>query len=355
MAVETLLTPEVKAWIGTEIEESEDRFAISEEMIYELADAIEDPNPLYLDPEYAQKSRFGGLLCPPLATRKARAPITIDYFGLGQERHFSLPLPFRSYGFNGGTLTTFHRPAYVGDKMGGVTRYVDMYERMGRSGQLLFVVRDNRQTNQRSELVHTSRATSIFRKRPETEAADQPPPSGPVTLPQVSPPGPDMTVPKPTWEPQSQRPYEAVQVGDDLPEVVKGPLTTGHLIHWAAANGNFARIHWDLPFARLRQGLDNVVINGSLKNQYLGQLLMTFAGEEGWMWQLYVEHRGMDYPGDTITAFGKVTEIEERQNGFGYVKADIGLRNNRGEQTATGYGVVILPKSGQALPLVWPE
>ena len=88
-------------------------------------------------------------------------------------------------------------------------------------------------------------------------------------------------------------------------------MTTTHLIRWAAANGNYARIHWDLPFAQLHQGLPNVVVNGSLKNQYLGQLLLDYAGDGGWFRRFYVEHRGMDFPGDTLTAAGIVTGKRE--------------------------------------------
>ena len=96
-----------------------------------------------------------------------------------------------------------------------------------------------------------------------------------------------------------------------LPPVVKGPLTTTHLVRWAAANGNYARIHWDLPFAQMQQGLENVVVNGSLKNQYLGQLLVDFAGHGGWLRRFYVQHRGMDYPGDVLTANGIVTGLRD--------------------------------------------
>ncbi|PKB58013.1 MAG: hypothetical protein BZY73_00270 [SAR202 cluster bacterium Casp-Chloro-G3] len=148
--------------------------------------------------------------------------------------------------------------------------------------------------------------------------------------------------------------YEDVSVGTELPPVVKGPMTTTHLIRWAAANGNYARIHWDLPFAQLHQGLPNVVVNGSLKNQYLGQLLINFAGEEGWCQRFYIEHRGMDFPGDVLTAFGSVTGTRE-VNGYGHVDCQVGLRNSRGEQTASGNATLILPKRGQTLPLVWDE
>ncbi|MEE3142053.1 MAG: hypothetical protein VX307_05615, partial [Chloroflexota bacterium] len=168
----------------------------------------------------------------------------------------------------------------------------------------------------------------------------------------VSPPDPGVVIPKPPKELATQRYFENITVGEALTPVVKGPITTTHLVRWAAANGNYARIHWDLPFAQLRQGLANVVVNGSLKNQYLGQLLTDFASVEGWFKRFYVQHRGMDYPGDVLTASGAVTGKRE-DSGYGYVDCTVVLENSRGEQTAAGQATVILPKRGQSLPLVW--
>ena len=347
---ETLLTPDVKAYIGHQSRAETNRFPISEEMIFEVADAIEEPNPLYLDNAYAKNSRFGGMLCPVLAGWKDWAP-RIDYFGAGQDSHFEIPLPFKSYGFNGGSEWTFHRPVRVGDHLTEAAKILDVHEKPGRTGQLLLITRETTQTNQKDELLQTIRAISIFRKRPETEGADKPTPAGPVTLPRISPPGPGETVEKPKWSAPPQRTFEEIKVGDEIPSVVRGPMTAAHLVRWASANGNYARIHWDLPYAMLRQGLPNVVVNGSLKNEYIYILLQRFAGESGWVRKMYVEHRGMDHPGDTLTIFGKVTEKTER-DGFGHVKCEIGLKNDRG-QTTQGWAEVVVPKRGQTLPLVW--
>ena len=97
---DSLITGEVRALIGSETPPERNRFPISEEMAFDVADAIEDGNPLYRDAEYARKSRFAGIVCPPLATWKDIGP-PIGYFGAGQESHFQVPLPFNSYGLNG--------------------------------------------------------------------------------------------------------------------------------------------------------------------------------------------------------------------------------------------------------------
>ncbi|MCH7712687.1 MAG: MaoC family dehydratase N-terminal domain-containing protein [Chloroflexi bacterium] len=349
---DTLITPEVLALIGQETPPERNKFPISEEMAYDLANATEDPNPLYTDPDHAARSRFGRLLCPPLATWKDIAP-PIGYFGAGQESHFQVPLPFNSYGLNGGADWQFLRPVYTGDWITRQFRVMDIFEKTGRSGPLVFIVRRETQTNQDGLVVQRADRVSIHRALP---AGDQPAQavnvSDELNTVSVSPPAPDVVLEQPQPGSQPQIHYEDVSVGRELTPVVKGPLTTTHLVRWAAANGNYARIHWDLPFAQLRQGLANVVINGSLKNQYLGQLAINFAGEEGWFRRFYVEHRGMDYPGDVITATGVVTSTEER-DGFGHVECRVALRNQRGEETASGRAIVVLPKMGQSLPLVW--
>lgn len=352
---DSLITAAVRALIGAETAPERNRFAISEEMVFDLADATEDPNPLYRDPAAAAASRFGGLLCPPLATWKDIAP-PIGYFGAGQESHFEVPLPFNSYGLNGGSDWQFLRPPHVGDWITRQFRILDIYQKPGRSGPLVFVERQETQTNQAGETILLARRLSIHRAlASDDDDASQ---SGATVADELqpvdlSPPGPDESIPPPTPSDRPQLYFDDVAEGILLPPVVKGPLTTTHLVRWAAANGNYARIHWDLPFAQLRQGLPNVVVNGSLKNQYLGQLLVDFAGPGGWLRRFYVQHRGMDYPGDTLTAAGAVTGRREI-DGVGHADCAITLTNSRGHQTAAGAATVALPRRGEPLPLVWP-
>ena len=350
---DSLITDAVHGLIGTETEPERNRFPISEEMAFDVADAIEDGNPLYRDAEYAGKSRFAGIVCPPLATWKDIAP-PIGYFGAGQESHFQVPLPFNSYGLNGGSDWQFLRPAYAGTWITRQFRILDIFEKPGRSGMLVFVVRQETQTTQLGQVISLAKRVSIHRSLPEQGAAAESEAPAQLQTVAVAPPNADTILAKPEAKPLAQRYFEDVAVGDDLPPVVKGPMTTSHLVRWAAANGNYARIHWDLPFAQLEQGLPNVVVNGSLKNQYLGQLLIDFAGDEGWFKRFYVQHRGMDFPGDVLTAAGTVSGKREL-DGYGLVDCTVTLTNSRGQQTAAGQATVILPKRGQSLPLVWDE
>ena len=49
--------------------------------------------------------------------------------------------------------------------------------------------------------------------------------------------------------------FSAVQVGQELPEIVKGPWTTAHIIRWHIAQENLERLHYDQEFARDVWGL----------------------------------------------------------------------------------------------------
>ena len=54
----------------------------------------------------------------------------------------------------------------------------------------------------------------------------------------------------------------------------------------------------------------------------------------------------MEFPSGVVTA-------TEEQDGFGHVECRVALRNQKGEETASGRAIVVLPKRGQFLPLVW--
>jgi acyl dehydratase len=144
--------------------------------------------------------------------------------------------------------------------------------------------------------------------------------------------------------------YDDVQIGFELPRVVKGPMTGSHIMRWSAAIENWHRVHYDLPFALEHDKLPGLLVNGSWKQHVLAQLLKDWAGRGGWPWKIDFEYRGMDIAGDTITAWGRVTAKHE-QDGLGFVEIEIGLRNSRDIDSTKGSAVVVLPKrGGRAVP-----
>ncbi len=139
--------------------------------------------------------------------------------------------------------------------------------------------------------------------------------------------------------------FDEVQVGQEIPPVVKGPMTTAHIMRWSASMENWHRIHYDKVYAMEHDKLPNVVVNGSWKQHILMQLVKDWAGLQGWAWKVAFQYRDMDLPGDLITAWGKVTKKYE-ERGLDCVELEIGLKNSRNVESTRGTAVVVLPKRG---------
>jgi acyl dehydratase len=75
------------------------------------------------------------------------------------------------------------------------------------------------------------------------------------------------------------------------------------------------------------------------------QLLTDWGGESGWLWKINFQFRGMNVPGDLLTAWGRVGAVESRGD-YGVVRLDIGLRNQKGEEGTPGSATVVLPRRG---------
>ena len=88
--------------------------------------------------------------------------------------------------------------------------------------------------------------------------------------------------------------FEDVTVGQSIPTLDKGPFTTAHLMRWSAAMENWHKIHYDERFAIEHDKLPGLLVNGSLKQQYVMQLLADWAGPGGWVWKASFQFRAMN-------------------------------------------------------------
>ena len=134
--------------------------------------------------------------------------------------------------------------------------------------------------------------------------------------------------------------WEDVTEGMDLPSLVKHP-TTRQLVQYAGASGDYYQIHYDKDFAQ-GTGLEEVIIHGALKNAFLGQLMTQWMGPMGVLRRLSCQYRGMDSPGNPISAKGTVTRKYE-QDGQHLVDCDIWLENQETQKTTPGTATVALP------------
>ena len=171
---ETYITDEMRAYIGTQTPPLVSP-PISQAEIRRFAMAAywpEVPPRRFWDEEYAQKTRWDGIVAPreynPFAWMVGRAnigpqPERVDAEQEDEESQRELRPPGapERYLF-GGTTAEHFAPMRIGDVITSVESLVDLYERTGRLGLMLFYVLEERWTNQRGELVQTIRSDNIL-------------------------------------------------------------------------------------------------------------------------------------------------------------------------------------------------
>jgi acyl dehydratase len=148
--------------------------------------------------------------------------------------------------------------------------------------------------------------------------------------------------------------FEDLSVGDEIPELVRGPLLEPHLMRWSASIENWHRIHYDQRFTVEHDKLPALLVNGSWKQHFMVQVVRQWAEPEGWLRNIGFQFRAMDKVGSTLTAWGRITDLTE-EDGYGIVKLEIGIRNQEGQQSTPGTATVVLPlRGGPAVPYPFP-
>ncbi len=126
-------------------------YEIEKGMLRRFAQAIEDPNPLWQDEEYARKTGYGSIIAPP---------IFIATLGLEQLQSL-LTTTAAGTILHGSTELECYHPVRVGDVITATTRIADFRQRQGKMGTMTFVTFDITYENQRGELVGKCRQVII--------------------------------------------------------------------------------------------------------------------------------------------------------------------------------------------------
>jgi acyl dehydratase len=128
-------------------------FQVTEDMILGFARAVGETDPKYVDSEAAKQGPTGGLIAPP---------IFYDVFRADQ-----LPDPKVKFGkvaFNAGQRCEFYAPIRPGDTITLKTRVTDVYEKTGRTGKMVFIVRETTYENQQGEKVAAVEQSQVRRE-----------------------------------------------------------------------------------------------------------------------------------------------------------------------------------------------
>ncbi|HVI97569.1 MAG TPA: MaoC/PaaZ C-terminal domain-containing protein [Sphingomonas sp.] len=130
-----------------------------------------------------------------------------------------------------------------------------------------------------------------------------------------------------------------VEVGDTLPELVRGPIDRATLALFAGASHDYVPLHIDSDFAKAA-GMDDVFAHGMLSMAYLAQMLTHWAPQER-LRRWNVRFTAITPLHATVTCRGEITGIFE-EAGERLARVRIGSWTDKEVQTLDGEAVVAL-------------
>ena len=135
-----------------------------------------------------------------------------------------------------------------------------------------------------------------------------------------------------------------VREGDRLPKVEK-TVTQDRIDRYAEASGDFNPIHVDQDFAA-GSHFGGTVAHGMMVAASISEM-MTAAFGTDWLrsGRLKLRFRAPVLPGDTVTAFGAVKRVRQR-DGATEVACSVGVCRQNDESAITGDAVVTLASVG---------
>ena len=129
--------------------------------------------------------------------------------------------------------------------------------------------------------------------------------------------------------------FSQVSVGDELPVLTKHP-TTRQLVQYAGASGDFYEIHYDRPFAE-GAGLPGVILHGLLKAGWMGELVQSWAGPNGFVRHIEASYRGIDEPNRPYHLRGKILSLQPNtETGGGIAELEIWGEDDQDHKTTLG-------------------
>lgn len=298
--------------------------------------AVDDLNPLYLIEEVAARGPHGGIVAPPLfsgAPSFKPTPLSqlrADGLPASEADPFRLPIRGARTRLTG-VEVDFRQFIRVGDVLTRISRVADVFQKQGRSGPLIFSVRETRVLNQRAELVCVERNTTAA--VPQGEAAQRILPPDPTRA--TPPTGESAPFPGP-----NARYWNDVQEGDALPDMVR-TVTPVQAVLYGALKANSHLIHYDRDYAH-REGLGERVAQGDLLGDLLCQLAVRWMGQAGRLRRFSYEVRAPGFLGEDITQRGRVAR-RWREGNDGLVTLELWSETPGGRRCLHGSATVALP------------
>jgi len=145
-------------------------------------------------------------------------------------------------------------------------------------------------------------------------------------------------------QPSTTRYFEDVQVGDEIPKLVKSPVTHLQLVRYAGASGDFNPLHTDPKIGEMI-GTGGIIAHGMLIMGFVGQLLSDYVGPTA-LRKFGVRFRGMTHLNDEITCTGTITKKYEA-DGEARIEGKVQATDQNSDVKVSGTFVAVLPHRDQ--------
>ena len=341
-----------------------------------------DDNPLFNDEDYGETTRWGAQMAPPMIAIGLNHPL----YGDPPATRIKRPSFRGIHVFVSGSTWNWYRPLYSGDQLfsfGGTESVVEKKSEFAERSVLITFA--SVKMNQRAEIVAISRTLAIHTERKTAREKGKYLAIEPATYTDDDLARLDEIYAAEQPRGAEPRWWEDVNVGDSLPPMAKGPLTTTDMIVFHAGGYGFVpyapcanriayknrqriapfyvkneygipdvaqRVHWDSAWA---QAIGNPMAYdyGVMRDCWLSHYLTDWMGDDGWLVTQSTEIRKFNYIGDSHVITG---EVVDKRIDEGRCVVDIEMRgtNQRDVVTCPGKATVALP-SREHGAVVLPE
>ncbi len=158
-------------YIGTEIAKSRGRYPVEYDPIRRHCHMVDDNNPLFLDPEYAESTEHGAVICPPSGWLALYFASLGPWPAVFEPLLPIVPAPGKRIVNMNQEVEWFAR-IKIGDHLSVLRRVVDIYQKgISSDPEAVWIVAEAIITNQRDATVCVIRNTLLFHRTPEEVAA----------------------------------------------------------------------------------------------------------------------------------------------------------------------------------------
>ena len=139
--------------------------------------------------------------------------------------------------------------------------------------------------------------------------------------------------------------WSELRVGDDLPPLTKPSIDRVQIVRYAAAAGDFNRLHLDEPYAH-QVGFPGLFSPGMLPMAFIGQLLTAWL-RRGHVRKMSARFVKIVWPGDELTCRGRIGDLR-KESGACYADVELWAENQKGELVLRGQATCELYESPTA-------